>query len=73
MCPGCTFLDVDAFGGTDLYERAVCYRAAHLLCISPFGTQLKLRSDDGRTTYGDFFDRHVLPLIARRGLVSGGL
>jgi hypothetical protein len=65
-------LSRDAFVSADLHERAVFYLAAHLLGISPFGTQLQLRNDDGRTTYGDYFDAHILPLIARRGLISGG-
>jgi hypothetical protein len=66
-----SFLDVDAFGSVDRYERGVGYLAAHLLCISPFGAQAQLKSNDGRTTYGDYFYQHVPPLIGRRGLVSG--
>jgi len=66
------FLDEGAFGVTDLYERAVYYKAAHLLAISPFGAQLQLISDDGRTTYGDFYQNNLLPLIRRRMHISGG-
>lgn len=66
------FLDEKAFGTTDRYERAVYYRAAHLLAISPYGKQLQLTNEDGRTVYGDFYDQKILPLIHRRGQISGG-
>lgn len=65
-------LDEAAWGTTDLYERAVYYYCAHLLAISPFGKQLQLASDDGRTVYGDFYQDKLLPLIRRRMQVSGG-
>jgi len=66
------FLDEAAWGTTDLYERATYYYTAHLLAISPYGQQLQLVNENGRTVYGDFYFNRLLPLIGRRGQVSGG-
>ena len=66
------FLDEGAWGTTDLYERAVYYYAAHLLAISPYGQQLQLVNDNGSTVYGEQFFVRMLPLIRRRGQISGG-
>ena len=61
-------LSEDAFSEA-LHTLAVSYRAAHLLAISPYGTQLQLSSDDGVTTYSKFFKEYILPRVARRGAV----
>lgn len=66
------FLDEAAWGTTDRYERAVYYLAAHLLAISPYGQQLQLVNDSGKTVYGEFYYTHLLPMIGRRGQISGG-
>lgn len=66
------FLDEAAWGTTDRYERAIYYFAAHLLAISPYGQQLQLVNDNGHTVYGDFYFDRLLPLIHRRGQISGG-
>jgi len=66
------FLDEGAWGSTDLYERAVFYYAAHLLAISPYGQQLQLVNDGGKTVYGELYRNQLLPLIRRRGQISGG-
>lgn len=65
-------IDLGAFASADLHAIAVYYYGAHLLALSPFGLQLQLRSDDARTVYGDHFARRILPLIRRRGQISGG-
>lgn len=66
------FTDEAAFGTADLHDRAVYYYAAHLLAISPFGQQLQLVSDNGKTVYGEHYFNRILPLIGRRGQISGG-
>ena len=63
-------LDSGAFG--DIYDDAVSYLTAHKLAISPYGQQLQLVSDDGRTTYGDHYYGHLRYLSKRRGQISGG-
>lgn len=64
-------LDELAFGEADnaLYNVAVGYRAAHLLALSPFGKQLQLVSDDGKSVYSQLFETEILPLVARRGMI----
>lgn len=61
----------EAFGadGNALYNVAVGYKAAHLLALSPFGQQLQLTSDDGKSVYSVAFEQNILPLVARRGLL----
>lgn len=60
-------LDEEAFG--DMYYDAVTNYAAHLICISPYGLQMQLTSDNGETTYYKFFKEQILPRTARRGLL----
>lgn len=64
-------LDELAFGttGNDLYNIAVGYQAAHLLALSPYGKQLQLTSDDGKSVYSKALETQFLPLVARRGLL----
>lgn len=64
-------LDELAFGvtGNALYNIAVGYQAAHLLALSPYGQQLQLTSDDGRSVYSKALDTQFLPLVARRGML----
>jgi hypothetical protein len=64
--------DSSAWGSDLIGNIAVLYYAAHLLCISPYGKQMQLLNDDGHSTYGDHFERRILPLIRRRGQISGG-
>ena len=66
------FLDEAAWGTADLYERAIYYYTAHLLAISPYGQQLQLINDGGKTVYGEQFFTRLLPLIQRRGQITGG-
>lgn len=65
-------LDALAFGKSpdnDLYNIAVGYQAAHLLALSPFGKQLQLTSDDGKSVYSVALETQFLPLVARRGML----
>lgn len=61
-------LDVLAFGDV-LHNIAVLYRTAHLLAISPYGKQMQLVSDDGKTTYGQAYNELLEPLVGRRGML----
>lgn len=71
LAEAAVLLDELAFGeaDNDLYNVAVGYMAAHLLAVSPFGKQLQLASDDGSSVYSKVFDRNILPLVARRGML----
>jgi hypothetical protein len=63
-----TLLDADAFGA-DLHYIAVGYKAAHLLAMSPYGTQLQLVNDNGSTVYERVFVEQCLPRVAHRGFL----
>lgn len=62
-------LDLEAYGSDPIHNLAVLYMTAHLLAISPYGLQMQLRSDDGSTTYGKFFNERLRFLVAKRGLL----
>lgn len=69
------FLDLEAFGSEDLYERAVFYYAAGLLADDPYGTPMGLTTDVNAqeiNRYRKIFREQILPLIRRRGHISGG-
>jgi hypothetical protein len=52
-------------------DLGVKYLAAHLLAMSPFGRELKLANDDGRTIYGD--ERTRLERIVSSGFRVTGV
>lgn len=61
-------LSQDAFG--DLYFDAVSYHAAHLLAVSPYGQQNAVDpATPGQTSYSVYYKTHILPRVARRGMV----
>ena len=69
------FLDEGAFAETDTYERAVYYYAAALLADDPYGTPMGLTTDINAqevNRYRKIFKEQILPLIHRRGQISGG-
>lgn len=69
------FLDEAAFGATDIYERAVFYYAAALLADDPYGTPMGLTTDINAqevNRYRKIYKEQILPLIRRRGHISGG-
>ena len=61
-----------AKGTDELVTKAIYKLTAHELCLSPYGKQLQLVSDDGHTTYGDDYFLRLLPIITLRGQISGG-
>ena len=61
-------LTVDAFD--NLYYDAVSYLAADMLVRSPYGQQMQLINDDGRTVYLDYFDMVITPRTARRMMLT---
>lgn len=69
-----SFLDEAAFGSTDRYERAVYYYAAALMVDTPYGTPMGLtESPSGKSNrYRDYYNEKILPLILRRGQITGG-
>jgi hypothetical protein len=69
------FLDEGAFAETDMYERAVFYYAAALLTDDPYGTPMGLTTDVNAqevNRYRQIFKEQILPLIRRRGQITGG-
>jgi hypothetical protein len=67
-------LDVAAWGTEDLYDRAVYCRAASFLLDSAFGVPMgatdSVSTQENR--YRVMFRKEFLPLILRRGHISGG-
>jgi hypothetical protein len=52
------------------YESGVMYKAAHLLCMTPFGEHARLDAKD-RTTYSVVFDEMKRALPVR--MLTGGI
>ena len=67
-------LDVAAWGTEDLYDRAVYCRAAAFLLDSAFGVPMgatdSVSTQENR--YRVMYREQFLPLIKRRGQISGG-
>lgn len=57
--------DPDTWG--DSKYDAVYYKAAHLVALSPYGADMRLKSDNGQTVYGAEYNRLLQTLT--RGFV----
>jgi hypothetical protein len=66
------FLDEAAFSSATLYDRAVYYYAAALLADTAFGSQMGQDAGTSRNRYRDIYREQILPLIRRRGQITGG-